>query len=140
MTQVNVTIVEDRAGYEMHISDEPHAAHQKNCWGLRNATDNATYRGVKFGRKLQAELGYMVIVPYSGDVWRPLIESGGGVVEVDDAVLAELARRSAEIDRIVATAVPSETYRCAGHKDGCGQRVRVRGDYCPSCAFDEFDN
>lgn len=137
-TKIKVTQTE--FGCDVLLLDEPYATHQKNVWGLHQATNNATYRGVKFGRKLQRELGYMSLVSFLHPDWDAVRDAGGGEMEISDEDLAELARRSAEIDRIVSTAVPavpaSRTYFCAGHSDGCCNKVSVAGEFCKTCAHD----
>lgn len=132
------------------ILDEPYYSALANIDGLARATNNATFRGVNFGRAKQRELVVYFEAPknfsYEDADWKQksaaqvkALESGC-LMEVADEILAGILAASAKIDAVVANAQPAlPTYPCACVGDGCAARVRVKGDYCPSCHHDEID-
>lgn len=136
MTKIEMEVISGGSwGPEVKILTEPHATHFATVDGLRTATNNATFRGVKFGRKLQNRLSSTNLGQTTRVDWEQNGDVGRGTVEVADDVLADLATRAAEIERLIESAKPAaKTYQCAG--DCCHARVAVRGGYCESCKFD----
>lgn len=148
--KVNIKTSNRGCGTHTTITDEPYAAALANIDGLATASDNATYRGVKFGRDLQRS---MVIrcwadtaIWQAGEksmqeaqaAWAPIAAAGGGVMDIRDEKLAEILAASKAIDDAIANARPAlPTFACAGHKDGCRARVTERETYCRSCEHDE---
>lgn len=147
-TKIKVKTIDGENGITHIPTEEPMASQWHNCRGLAKAS-GAVYHGVKFGRSNQSRLGYLSWQLGLGTerhdeamtIIRALVANGGGEVEVEQSDLDKLAAMSAEIDRIAAIAVPARpAFRCASAKDGCAEMVDVKGGYCRSCAFDEFDN
>jgi len=130
-------------GNHTTIVEEPYASALDNIDGLARATNNATYRGVRFGRQRQMNL-VMYLNLYSlcgGDTEKmaEINERGQMEIDVPQETLDEILSKSAAIDAEAArlSAMPRiPTYRCAGHSDGCAASVTVQGSYCASCDHD----
>lgn len=134
--RIKVNLVRAHAGLEVWPMEEPYASQYRNVAGLQA---NLIHQGVQFSRAMQRRLGMARLRPITPLDWATIPEAGACDIEIEIAAeqLQELAVKSAEIDRIVASAVAAPTtYACAGRADGCAERVRVRGDYCPRCAHD----
>lgn len=152
---MKVTVKHSDRGCGSHttIVEEPYASALANIDGLATARDNATYKGVRFGRDLQQKLT-IYFMPHieswqtgvetfaeSFAAWCPIRDAGGGVMDIRDEKLAEIIAASAAIDAVIANAKPAApTYPCACHADGCRARVSVEGAMCRTCDFDENDN
>jgi hypothetical protein len=139
----NVKRFDRGPGTHFTITDEPYASALANIDGLATATDNATYRGVRFGRKLQNKHVIYLRKPegygYDSPEWQAVLKTGVGALNFDDTYLASILAASQAIDDVIASAVPVKTtYPCRGRKDGCGAQVAHNGDYCPSCQHDEY--
>lgn len=128
-------------GSHTTLEEEPYASALSNIDGLACATDNATYRGVRFGRQKQRELTIYLDVDYRSPDWPAIRDTGRGEMDFSPEYLDSILAASAKIDAAISAARPAlPTYPCAGHSDGCCQRVTARGSFCRSCDHDENDN
>ena len=140
---MRLTITTENRGCRIHttIVEEPYASALANIDGLASASNNATYRGVRFGRSRQMEL-VIYFQPHQWcdiEEWRALKAEGIGTLDVPqdklDAILAASVAIDAEVERV--SALPKvRTYSCAGSRDGCPARVSTAGEYCARCAHD----
>ena len=139
---MRLTITTENRGCGNHttIVEEPYASALANIDGLASASDNATYRGVRFGRQRQREL-VIYFRPHLWNIeeWRAIKAAGSGTLDVPqdklDAILAASAAIDAAIGRV--SALPRvRTYSCAGSRDGCTAQVTTAGEYCTRCAHD----
>jgi hypothetical protein len=140
MVTVQISHRNRGCGSHTTITDEPWAAALANIDGLATARDNATYRGVRFGRQRQGQLVTYLRIPLEilkSPEWAAILASGRGELSFSREYLDSILAASAKIDAAIASARPAvPTYRCAGGSDGCCARVTVRGGYCASCAHD----
>lgn len=140
---MRLTITTRNRGCGTHttIVEEPYASALATIDGLASASDNATYRGVRFGRQRQRELVIYFRPHLWCDIeeWRALNTAGIGTLDVPqdklDAILAASAAIDAEVEMV--SAIPKvRTYACAGSRDGCRAMVTAPGEYCARCAHD----
>ena len=137
LVTLTVTTRDRDPGSHTTIVESPYAEALKVIDGLACATDNATYRGVKFGRKLQQRLVIYLRCDYSTPEWAAIRQTGSGPYAFTRAYLDEILAAAAKIEKVIASAVPATPdYVCAAHADGCRARVKVKGRYCPSCEHD----
>ena len=124
-------------GNHTTIMESPWAEALAVIDGLARASNNATYRGVQFGRKLQSELVIYLRVDFSTPEWAVIRDTGSGPYTFEDAYLDSILAAAAKIEAVIANAVPAApTYACAEARNGCAARVKVKGSYCRSCQHD----
>ncbi len=105
--------------------------------GLTRATNNATYRGVTFGRQLQRQLVSYLRVDFLSPQWATIRDTGCGPYTFDDAYLDSILAAAAKIEDVIARAVPAAPdFPCREARNGCAARVAHKGDYCPQCQHD----
>lgn len=139
MDQITVTVITRERGPGRHttIVESPWAEALATIDGLARATDNATYRGVRFGRKLQQQLVTYLRCDYSTPEWAAIRDTGRGPYTFTRSYLDSILAAAAKIEGAIAGAVPAAPdYVCAAARDGCRNRVSVHGQYCPSCKHD----
>lgn len=137
MKTLTVRFFERGPGNHKTIVESPWADALAVIDGLASATDNATYRGVRFGRKLQGELVIYLKTDYASPEWATIRDAGVGPYTFDEAYLDSILAAAAKIESIIARAVPAgPDYPCAESRNGCAARVKVKGDYCRSCKHD----
>lgn len=105
--------------------------------GLACANDNATYRNVRFGRKLQSQLVTYLRLDFASEQWAVIRDTGRGPYTFTVAYLDSILAAAAKIEAVIAKAVPAgPDYPCAERRNGCANRVKIRGDFCSHCAHD----
>ena len=127
---------------DIDFADSTLDAAGRQIRGLFTA-DGAVYLGVQFDRATQKRLGTL---PGSYEIEKAFgppteDDEAGPWVEctVPENVPTDILARSAEIDRLIAEAKrPAPTHQCAAAADGCRERVKNRGDFCPRCQRDEY--
>jgi hypothetical protein len=134
---VTVTFQERGPGNHTTIVESPWAEALAVIDGLATARDNATYRNVRFGRELQRKLTIYLRCDFSSSHWDVIRRTGRGPYTFTRAYLDSILAAAAKIEDVIARAVPAgPDYVCAAARDGCRNRVKVKGDYCSSCAHD----
>jgi len=138
---LTVRFTDRDCGNHSTIVEPPYAEALAVIDGLINATDDATYRGVRFGGTLRDKLvsGFRSLkVDHASSAWAAIVATGEGPYEFDAAYLASILACAAKIEASIASATtPRPTYQCAASRDGCRARVARRGDYCRRCQHDE---
>lgn len=138
MKTLTVTREDRGPGSHTTIVESPWAEALAVIDGLARASDNATYRGVRFGRKLQSQLVIYLNCDYSTPEWAVIRDTGRGPYHFEESYLDSILAAAAKIESAIAKAAPAgPDYPCAGRADGCGARVKVKGEFCRSCAHDE---
>lgn len=125
-------------GNHQTIVESPWAEALAVIDGLARATNDATYRNVRFGRKLQQKLVVYLRVDLSSPEWAVIRDAGTGPHTFTEEYLDSLLAAAAKIEEIIAKAVPATPdYPCRNAFAGCGIRVKTKGAYCPRCQHDE---
>lgn len=136
-TTVTVKTYDRGPGRHTTIVESPWAEALATIDGLATSTDNATFRGVKFGKKLQSQLVVYLDVSFDSPEWSVIRDTGCGPYTFDTAYLDSILAAADKIESVIAKAVPAgPDYPCAASRDGCATRVKVRGEYCRSCRHD----
>ena len=98
MATLTVTREERGPGHHATIVESPWAEALATIDGLACATDNATFRGVRFGRKLQEELVEHLRCDYGSPEWAVIRDTGRGPYHFDETYLDSILAAAAKIE------------------------------------------
>ncbi len=137
LVTVTVTTCGRGPGHHTTILESPWAEALATIDGLDQATGDATFRGVRFGRKLQRQLVTYLRIDFATPEWDTIRKNGRGPYTFSQTYLDSILAAAARIEKVIASAVPaSPDFVCAAARDGCRARVKVKGSYCSSCRHD----